>query len=109
MTYSPFVSHDWPKTSESEPLHYVEVNRRGELKYPQTQVVLKKAEREMGSRTHTRKIKLHPRCERDRQLLRDLFGTMRWTYNECVRICRDPAMRALRDATLNPTNGKPVS
>lgn len=39
------------------------------------------------------KIRLHPRSERVHAQLRQVFGTVRWTYNQCVKTLRESTQR----------------
>ena len=63
----------------------LEVDAKGtSLKIPklESESDRKKVTKELGSGVATKKIKLHPRTQEDRQWLRKMFGIARWNYNQ---------------------------
>ncbi len=55
----------------------------------------------------TRKIKVHLRNEKDRQVLNKTFGCVRWVYNECVRALN--TKREEKEKEVHPKTGKPLT
>ena len=106
---SQFVTTSWPRTTGGEPLPMLEIDPNGSLCLPRTETERKKITRALGGSVLTTKIKLHPRNQRDHEFLRRMFGIGRWTYNQVLKTATDPEMKLLREETLNPTTGKPVS
>ena len=76
-----------------EPLPMLEVDAKGtSLKIPklESESDRKKVTKELGSGVATKKIKLHPRTQEDRQWLRKMFGIAGWNYNQAVKMIQDP-------------------
>jgi transposase len=87
----------WPKTTANEPLPYVEVDYQGSLKVPKTTT--------LSAPVKAMKIKLHPRNEQDHERIRRILGTVRWTYNQCVKHISEsetyPTRKFLRSLFVN--------
>ena len=94
--YSQFVTFLWPRTMEGEPLPMLELDAHGSLKLPKLPLSEKdqtKLTKDLGDRVATRKIKLHPRNNEDREFLMRMFGVARWTYNKTVSTIKDPLVK----------------
>ncbi len=76
---SQFVTTSWPRTTDDEPLHFVEIDSTAKVTTP----------KQVGAKVKTTKIKVHVRNDRDHERLRKLFGTVRFTYNQCVGYLRE--------------------
>jgi len=92
-----FVTSLWPVTTAGEPLPYVEVDNKNSLKIPK--------KTPLAAPVKAMKIRLHPRNDKDHAVLRQVLGTVRWTYNRCVRYIRDnetkPTKKLLRSLFVN--------
>ena len=99
-TYSPFVTTLWPKTMEGEPLPSLEIDASGSLKIPKAPI------KNLQPPVKAIKIKLHPRRSKDHVQLRKIMGTVRWTYNECVRIISNPEKRKEKENWTDSKTGK---
>ena len=91
MISSPFVTCSWPRTTDGEPLPWLETDARAKsLVYPRNASALKKHERALGAQLKTHKIKLirFLRPHQEAELMR-IFGANRWVYNQSVAIVND--------------------
>lgn len=80
-----------------KPLPCVEVDNKNSLKVPK----MKNLEAPMKAM----KIRLHPRNDKDHESLRQILGTVRWTYNQCIDHIRKtktrPTKKLLRSLFVN--------
>jgi putative transposase len=93
---SQFVTSSWPSTTDGAPLPFVEIDNNDKHHLPTP----------AGALVKTTKIKLHVRNEEDHERLRKLFGTVRFTYNQCVAYLRNhtgakPNKKILRSLFVN--------
>ena len=95
---SPFVTTLWPKTTEGVPLPSLKIG--SDLSH------LKQAPE---SRIRAIKLKLRTRLHSDRHRLTDVFGIVRWTYNQTVALLKDPALPSKRLQMIDTASNKPVT
>lgn len=94
---SPFVTSSWPVTTAGEPLPYVEVDNQNSLKVPK--------KTPLTAPVKAMKIRLHSRNDKDHKSLRQILGTVRWTYNQCIQYIKEtktrPTKKLLRSLFVN--------
>ena len=98
---SEYISKEWPATKGNVKLPSINVDTKGKITHPKTKV--------SGIPVAATKIKLHPRNAKDRQVLKQTFGAVRWTYNKCVSIANDPNTKAERAKMTDIETGKLVT
>jgi len=72
-----FVESLWPKTTTNENIAGLEINNKNKI-------VPCKISKNLGNSIKTSKIRLHIRNPSDVEVLNNIFGIVRWTYNKSV-------------------------